>query len=110
MALTEGLKGSLLLDGTIQTLISTPTELKFYSGRAFVHNLVDGDKVEFVIYDYDPQSATQRVYDRFIILGAQPDPVVYFPNLETDEFRVTAEQTAQGAGGFKTLNFVRHDK
>ena len=109
MALTEGAKGSLLLDGTVQDLIATATGLKYYSGYAFLHNLVSGDSIEFVIYVYDPQSAVQRIYDKFTVTGVQTKPLAFIPNLPTQEFKVTAEQKAEGAGGFKTLTFVRYD-
>jgi len=109
MPLTEGDKGPLLLDGTIQDLIATVTGLKYYSGHVFLDNLVSGDSIEFVIYIYDPVSATQKIYDKFTVSGLQTTPTTFIPNLPTEQFRVTAQQTASGVGGYKTINFVRYD-
>lgn len=110
MALNEGFKQGLLMDGEVQNIIPTVAALNYYSGWAFLHNLVDGDVIEFVIYVYDPESAVQRVYDRFTVRGVQIRPSSFAPpNVPTAEFRVTAEQTASGAGGFKTVNVVRYD-
>ncbi len=109
MVLTEGLKGSLLMDGTVQNIIPTVTGLKYYSGYIFTHNLVTGDSITFTIYVNDPQSSTERIYDQFTVSGAQTKPATFLVNVPTDSYRVTAEQTTSGAGGFKTLTFVRYD-
>lgn len=109
MALSEGFKQELLMDGAVQNIIPTVATLNYYSGYAFLDNLVDGDVIEFVIYVFDPEAATQKVYDAFTVRGVQTGPATFIPNIPTEEFRVTAEQTASGAGGFKNVNVVRYD-
>lgn len=109
MVLVEGVKGGLLMDGTVQNIIPSATGLKYFSAWLFIHNLVSGDNIIFKIYVNDPQSSTERVWDEFTVNGAQTKPAVFIPNVPTDSFRVTAEQTATGAGGYKTVNYVRYD-
>lgn len=109
MVLTEGTKGSLLMDGTVQNLIPTVSALKYYSAYAFLDTLVSGDSIDFTIFVFDPQTSTQKIYDFFTVNGELSKVAVFIVNLPSEEFRVTAEQTATGAGGFKTITFVRYD-
>lgn len=106
MVLTEGSKGALLMDGTVQNIIPTVTVLAYYSAWLYVHNMLAGDVIQFTIYVNDPQSGTERIYDQFTVSGAQTNVAVFIPNVPTDSFRVTAQQTA---GTNRTINFVRYD-
>lgn len=109
LVLTEGFKQALLMDGNIQNLIPIIAALNYYEAYAFLDNMVSGDSITFTIYVYDPQDAVQKIYDIFTRRGVQTKPARFIPNLPTEEFKVTAEQTATGAGGFKTINAVRYD-
>ena len=109
MVLTEGTKGALLMDGTVQNIIASATGLKYYSAWLFVNALVSGDSITFTIYANDPQASTEKIYDQFTVSGAQTKTAVFIPNIPTDSFRVTAQQTSDGAGGKKTINYVRYD-
>ena len=106
MALTEGFKQALAMDGSVQNIIPTVAVLAYYSAYLYVHNMASGDTIEFTIYVNDPQSSTERIYDQFIVSGAQTKVAIFIPNLPTDSFRVTAEQTA---GTNRTINVVRYD-
>lgn len=94
------------MDGTVQDIIPTVSVLAYYSGYIFLHNMASGDTIEFTIYVNDPQAVAQRVYDSFIVSGAQTKPAVFLVNVPTDSFKVTAEQTA---GTNRTLTWVRYD-
>lgn len=106
MVLVEGAKGALLMDGTVQNIIPTSTGLKYFSAWLFLQNMASGDTIIFTIYANDPQSSTERIYDQFTVSGAQTKTGVFIPNIPTDSFRVTAEQTA---GTNRTINWVRYD-
>jgi len=106
MVLAEGDKGALLMDGSVQNIIPTVAVLAYYSAYLFVHNMASGDTITFTIYVNDPQSSTERIYDQFTVSGAQAKDGIFIPNVPTDSFRVTAEQTA---GTNRTINWVRYD-
>jgi len=106
MALTEGFKQALLMDGSVQNLIASTIGLNYYSAWIFFHALLAGDSIQITVYVNDPQSSTERIYDQFTVSGLQAKPAVFIPNLPTDSFRVTAQQTA---GTNRTINVVRYD-
>ncbi len=108
MVLGEGTKGVLLMTGAVQDII-TATGLKYYSGYVYLDNLVAGDSVDIIIYVNDPQAAALKIYDQWTYSGVQDVPAIFLVNVPTDDFKVTIEQTAQGAGGYKNINYVRYD-
>lgn len=106
MVLSEGFKQALLMDGSIQNIIPTIAVLAYYSAYLFVQNMLSGDTIEFTIFVNDPQSSSERIYDQFTVSGAQTKVAIFIPNVPTDSFRVTAEQTS---GTNRTINVVRYD-
>ena len=106
MVLSEGFKQALLMDGSVQNIIPTVAVLAYYSAWLFVQNMQSGDVIEFTIYVNDPQSSTERIYDQFTVSGAQAKDGIFIPNVPTDSFRVTAEQTS---GTNRIINVVRYD-
>jgi len=106
MGLEEGAKGALTVTAIITNLFPSQTTLKHYSTEINFQNLALGDSIEITIIIHDPQTPTERIYDKFTVKDVQTKPAVFIPFIPTDSYRIQAQKLT---GVDRSITWVRYE-
>ena len=97
-------KGTLVADGSEQTLIEYSGAVALISGYVDLSNMTDGDEVAITSYVKIKEDGDYIVYRREVFTGKQPEPALYIlPRPAGLAYKVTLQQTA---GVYKSFDYL----
>ena len=97
-------KGTLVADGSEQTLIEYSGVVALISGYVDLSNMTDGDEVAITSYVKIKEDGDYIPYRREVFTGKQPEPALYIlPRPAGLAYKVTLQQTA---GMYKSFDYL----
>jgi len=97
-------KGTLMADGSEQSLIEYAGEIATISGYIDLSNMDEGDTVIIRCYVKIREDSDYKLYRSETFEGKQPEPALYIlPKLSGLAFKTTLQQTA---GAYKSFDYL----
>lgn len=97
-------RGTLIADGTEQTLIEYSGMVALISGYVDLSNMAEGDEVVIISYVKIREDGDYILYRREVFTGKQPEPALYIlPRPAGLAYKVTLQQTA---GMYKSFDYL----
>jgi len=107
MALGFAANGTLLLTASQQDLFAQVATPKLYACLVHLEDMVASDIIEIRVFVHDQADNAERQYSITTYNNVQTSPSQLFDFVPSQKYRLSAVQTADGAGGKKTISWER---